>query len=60
MIKYFVISSYPYEGNSVEIYDTEPEAQKAYDANLPLIPEKYIAGVMLIKGTILKQEGTLP
>ena len=59
MIKYFVISSFPDEGNSVEIYKSEAEAQKAYKDNIPNISEGYLIGVMLIKGEIVKREGAL-
>lgn len=59
MDKWFVICTYPNEGNSINIYDHKTEAQKDYEDSLKTLEHGFIDGVILIHGSIVEQKGNI-
>ena len=57
--KYFVVVSLPYEGDSIEEFDSEEEARVRYNEVASESERRYNSGAMLIRGTVLEKRGEI-
>lgn len=53
--KYFIITVFPVQGDSIEVYDTEKAARKIYAESL--LNKQRLLGQALIRGVIIEQRG---
>jgi len=59
-MKYFIIATYPYEGDSLSTFDTLKDAEQDYQNDLESVQKGYLSDVILIQGIILMEGHNKP
>ena len=58
--KYFIVTTYPFEGDNLDTYDTQSEADEAYNDALLRLKTGYISDLVLIRGRIIRKHTLIP